>query len=102
MRIGGRTTLRLGIIGLVVAVLAGAAAQVMRETGEQQRGGATRQPVATRDPLAAELARCALLGEPALRDQACLDAWTESRRRFLAPSPPGPPQQRDTERSDRP
>jgi conjugative transfer region protein TrbK len=38
------------------------------------------------DPLGAELTRCQLLGEAAERDPACLHAWAENRRRFLAPA----------------
>jgi conjugative transfer region protein TrbK len=37
------------------------------------------------DPLRDELARCRLLGEAGARDEACLRAWVENRRRFLAP-----------------
>jgi conjugative transfer region protein TrbK len=39
------------------------------------------------DPLAAELRRCQLLGDAALNDQDCATTWTETRRRFLNPSP---------------
>ena len=37
------------------------------------------------DPLRAELVRCQMLGEAGIRDTACLRAWAESRRRFMAP-----------------
>jgi conjugative transfer region protein TrbK len=40
---------------------------------------------ATIDPLRDELTRCQLLGEAGARDAACLRAWAENRRRFLAP-----------------
>lgn len=35
------------------------------------------------DPRRTELRRCQALGEGALQDQSCLDAWAEKRRRFL-------------------
>ncbi len=35
------------------------------------------------DPVTAEMARCQTLGEAGARDQACLDAWAQNRRRFL-------------------
>ena len=40
----------------------------------------------TSDPLHRELLRCQQLGEAATRDPGCLNAWAESRRRFLSPS----------------
>jgi len=39
------------------------------------------------DPLGAEIIRCAGIGEAGPRDLACLRAWAENRRRFLAPEP---------------
>lgn len=41
------------------------------------------------DPLQAELQRCQALGEAATRDPECLEAWAESRRRFLSGEPEG-------------
>ncbi|QPC86422.1 putative entry exclusion protein TrbK-alt [Mesorhizobium sp. NBSH29] len=35
------------------------------------------------DPLRARLQRCQTLGEAALGDPSCLNAWAENRRRFL-------------------
>ena len=44
------------------------------------------------DPVTAEIARCQTLGEAGARDQACLDAWAQNRRRFLrAGTHPTPP-----------
>lgn len=42
-------------------------------------------PSAAADPLRGELVRCQLLGEAGTSDTACLRAWAENRRRFLAP-----------------
>ena len=35
------------------------------------------------DPLVMEFTRCQALGEAGVRDQQCLKAWAETRRRFL-------------------
>lgn len=40
---------------------------------------------ATKDPLIAELTRCQGIGQAGASDAACLRAWAENRRRFLAP-----------------
>jgi len=37
------------------------------------------------DPLAAELTRCRNLGLEAAGNQACEEAWAESRARFFSP-----------------
>jgi conjugative transfer region protein TrbK len=37
------------------------------------------------DPLRAEVVRCSRIGEAGASDPACLRAWAENRRRFLAP-----------------
>lgn len=37
------------------------------------------------DPLRAELIRCQSIGQAGASDGACLHAWAENRRRFLAP-----------------
>lgn len=41
------------------------------------------RPAKAADPLNAELLRCQALGEAGAGDPACLEAWAESRRRFL-------------------
>ncbi len=40
---------------------------------------------AATDPLAAALLRCQSIGQAGASDAACLRAWAENRRRFLAP-----------------
>jgi conjugative transfer region protein TrbK len=40
---------------------------------------------AATDPLLIELRRCQSLGQAGASDPACLRAWAENRRRFLAP-----------------
>ena len=41
----------------------------------------------TGDPLAAELARCQMIGMAAQNDSACASAWAENRRRFFTYRP---------------
>jgi len=40
-------------------------------------------PAKAADPLSTSLIRCQALGEAGAADTACLEAWAESRRRFL-------------------
>jgi conjugative transfer region protein TrbK len=73
-------------VGVFLAIVA--AVSVM-ETRSQP--AAIDQPVresiaaAEVDPLRAQLGRCQAIGEAGARDPACLRAWAENRRRFLAP-----------------
>lgn len=83
------------LIGAAAFVGFASAAMVvgMRRGPEPQIGAIIEpQTAASADPLMAQIIRCSALGEPALREQACLDAWTEHRRRFLGPvvTPPEP------------
>jgi conjugative transfer region protein TrbK len=77
------------IAAAVIAALAIAAATIPLTTGQHQPREASpmlqRPPVT--DALAVELRRCLGLGEAALHERACLDAWTEHRRRFLGAHP---------------
>ena len=66
------------LVAVVVAII-----ELGRE-GEEVRN-ARPTVSATLDPAGAELQRCQTLGEAAVRDSACLDAWAENRRRFLSP-----------------
>lgn len=59
-------------------------------TVETERLGRSTEPSAPllqdrSDLLAAELARCKVLGEEGLHDAACKAAWARNRERFLAP-----------------
>lgn len=93
----GKLLARIGAVVFIgVAVVATAIG--MNGKGEQPDVPATRgRPLALQDPLAAELRRCAGIGEAGPRDPGCLKAWAESRRRFLgqrdpatAPAPVAP------------
>ena len=63
--------------------------------GDELGGGETETPSNTgaakavfADPLVAELTRCQALGEAGARDEQCLRAWAETRRRFLGVGAP--------------
>jgi conjugative transfer region protein TrbK len=87
---GSRLPLLIGAAAFVG--LASAAMIVGMRRGPEPLIGAISDPPAdaSADLFMAQLVRCSALGEPALRDQSCLDAWAEHRRRFLAPAAPRP------------
>lgn len=84
----GKTLARIGAI-VFVAVAITATAIEMNRKDDRAIDVATRgRPVASQDPLAAELLRCSEIGEAGTRDPACLRAWAENRRRFLGQPAP--------------
>lgn len=78
--------LRLGIGVLALIAVLGALLEIAREDVIDVRSVPNAMDIS--DPLAAELRRCQSLGEAALGDQYCAAIWTDTRRRFLNPSPP--------------
>lgn len=81
---------RLIIRAIAVALLAGSAFACAVEVG---RLGGDRDPSATStsenaDPLATEIARCKALGDAAVDDAACKEAWAKSRDRFFGNQTP--------------
>lgn len=77
---------RFGALAFAVLAIVLAAVQLDREAG---RDGSTARLVtvapdrAADAPLAAELARCRALTDPAQIDEACRRAWAERRARFF-------------------
>ncbi|WP_114389633.1 putative entry exclusion protein TrbK-alt [Notoacmeibacter marinus] len=67
------------------AFLAVAVVVAIVELGRQGEEAQASRPVvsAAQEATRTELQRCQALGEAALDDQSCLDAWAEKRRRFL-------------------
>lgn len=47
-----------------------------------------QSPQQSADPLAAELARCKALGDAAVDDAACKEAWAKGRERFFGKQTP--------------
>jgi conjugative transfer region protein TrbK len=77
------TGFRLGAVGLLGLVFFGAALALREpDTPEPIR---IFPAVVPEDPLAAELTRCRNLGLEAAGNQACEEAWAESRSRFFTP-----------------
>ena len=77
------TVLRLGAAGLLGLALFGA---VFALHGPDKPEPIRIFPaVVPADPLAAELTRCRKLGLEAAGNQACEEAWAESRARFFSP-----------------
>jgi conjugative transfer region protein TrbK len=77
---------RVGALGFAVLAIVLAAVQLDREAGQSLAAAevATVVPDAgAADPLAAELARCRQLTDPAAVDEACRRAWATRRARFF-------------------
>lgn len=83
----GKTLARIAAVVFVAFAITATAIEMTREEEDPvRRSSAIARPVdAAVDPLRDEMFRCQGLGETATRDPACLRAWTENRRRFLAP-----------------
>ena len=85
-RIDTAVLVRFGALAFAVLAIVLAAVQLDRGAG---RGGsavrvASIAPDADAvDPLAAELARCRALTDPAAIDATCRHAWAERRARFF-------------------
>ncbi|MCH4559200.1 putative entry exclusion protein TrbK-alt [Mesorhizobium jarvisii] len=80
---GGKTLARIAaVIFVAVAVTVTAIEMALKEG--KPAGAALQAPtIPALDPLRADLRRCQVLGEAALRDSDCLRLWAEQRERFL-------------------
>lgn len=78
-------TRKLLALILIGVILAGAAAWMAISDRPTSADRPVTDSIAASDPLQAEFARCQGLGEAGAHDPACLAAWAENRRRFLAP-----------------
>lgn len=84
----GKTLARIGAV-IFVPVAITATVVEMNRPADQSAGVVVRDlPPMTRDPLDAELSRCSGIGDAGGRDQACLKAWANNRRRFLGQPAP--------------
>jgi conjugative transfer region protein TrbK len=85
-RVDTALLVRFGAIAFAVIAVGLAAVQLGRETGRNE-GGVRIVTIAPDedaiDPLAAELARCRAITDPAAVDEACRRAWAERRARFF-------------------
>ena len=71
-------------IGLAAGFLS-AALWFESQNGDRNDGAGPPSGLMLTDPLSIEFARCLALGEAGARDDACLRAWANNRRRFLTP-----------------
>ena len=74
---------RAGALAFALVAILATAIEFGRE--EEASPPLPHAPGAAADPLRGELVRCQLLSEAGIRDTACLRAWAENRRRFMAP-----------------
>lgn len=82
----GKILARLGAIVFVALAITATVIDMTRKEPGPIDMSVPPAVVPTTDPLRAELIHCQLLGEAAEHDPACLRAWAENRRRFLAPA----------------
>ena len=75
---------RLGALAFGAVAILATAIEFSRE--EDEPSPRSTAPRTAADSLRGELVRCQLLGEAGIRDTACLRAWAENRRRFIAPA----------------
>lgn len=84
----GKLLARLAAVVIVAVAGTAAAVQLARQDAPS---GAGQVPIVNTetsrtDPLRDRLQRCRELGEAATRDDDCIAAWEENRRRFLSPA----------------
>lgn len=88
----GKILARIGVVIFVALALTATAIEMNRKDDRIDIPAMPDRPVATPDPLAAELLRCSRIGEAGPRDPACLKVWAQNRRRFLGrPALSSPP-----------
>ena len=81
----GKMLARLGAVVFVAVAITATAIEMNRTEEVREAWPSGRTTQAQGDPLRDELIRCQVLGEAGPRDPACLRAWAENRKRFLAP-----------------
>lgn len=81
----GSTSKKLIALILVGVIVAAAAAWMATQDRSAPATSVALESSVASDPLKSEFERCQLLGEAGAHDPACLSAWAENRRRFLAP-----------------
>ncbi len=81
----GKVLTRIGAIVFVAVVVTAAVIDMARRDSPapSRPAPAIGVEAARTDPLRESLVRCQGIGEAAIRDSDCLDAWAENRRRFL-------------------
>jgi conjugative transfer region protein TrbK len=81
----GKTLARIGAVAFVALAITMTVIDMTSPKPAPADTGVPSIAAPAADPLRDELSRCQLLGEAGAHDAACLQAWAENRRRFLAP-----------------
>jgi conjugative transfer region protein TrbK len=81
----GKMLARLAAVVFVAFAIIATVIDVTRKDTAPTDASVTSVVTPRTDPLRDEMIRCQLLGEAGAHDAACLRAWAENRRRFLAP-----------------
>ena len=76
---------RIGAIVFVAIAITMTAIELARAPEPMREAAAPVAETPATDQLLIELRRCQSLGQAGASDPACLRAWAENRRRFLAP-----------------
>jgi conjugative transfer region protein TrbK len=74
---------RLAVAGLLSWIVLALAWWSLHQAADESHARTTSAQTSHADPVTDAMARCQTLGEAGARDQACLDAWAQNRRRFL-------------------
>ncbi|WP_426265292.1 putative entry exclusion protein TrbK-alt [Sphingomonas sp. PWP1-2] len=83
----GKTLPRTVAIAFVAIAITVAVIDMRRAPGSEAVA-APVVTVASSDPWRAELIHCQSIGQAGASDAGCLRAWSENRRRFIAPGAP--------------
>ena len=83
----GKTLPRVGAIAFVAIAITITLIDMRRAPGSEAVA-APVPTIASNEPWRAELIRCQSIGQAGASDAGCLRAWSENRRRFLAPGAP--------------
>ena len=86
----GKALARIGAVVFVALAITVAVIDMTRPKPAPVDTNVPSVAAPTADALRDELSRCQLLGEGGAHDAACLKAWAENRRRFLAPDSASP------------
>lgn len=95
----GKMLARFGAIAFIAIAITATAVELTRKEERPEMEPVRPAQTSAEDPLKAELFRCQGLGEAGPRDPACLRAWAENRRRFLAPGTSNPAADREQARA---
>lgn len=80
---GGKTLARIAAVIFVAVAVTATALEMIRKEGKPTGAALQAPTISAPDPLRADLRRCQVLGEAALRENDCLRLWAEQRERFL-------------------